>query len=416
MRWLIQSASIVAPGSALHGKKRDILIENGVITGIKAKIDDDKAEVIRYPKLKVSLGWTDLRVDFRDPGAEYKEGLMSGLDAAAAGGFTGVVLMPRTSPVVDSKGQLEYLLRRSESHAVTLMPTGTLSQGAKGEQLAELYDLHTSGAVGFTDDRPLSRAELLRRALEYTQSFGGLVMSMPYDRDLTGHGVMHEGITSTKNGLKGIPVIAETTRVQRDLEILRYTGGRLHFHLITSEAAVKLIKAAKKEGLSVTCGVSANHLYFCDEDLAGYDRNLKTLPPFRTENDRKALVRGVKDGTIDVVCSDHKPQDIEAKKREFGTAEYGVAAIEQCFSAGLASGLNEDALINSMTAGADSVLGMERTLEEGVQANLTLFTTEDEFEVNASELSSKAYNNPYIGRQLPGRIYGIVNGDRAILR
>ncbi len=417
MRWLIKSARIVQPGHPLHEKHRDILIEDGVITSIRAKITEDHAQEVRYSELSVSPGWIDIQADFRDPGDEYKEGLNNGLDAAAAAGFTQVVLMPHTRPVVDSVGQLNYLLRERGRHPVTILPAGALSEGCKGEQLAELYDLHRGGAVAFTDDRHDLRGELLRRALDYTRSFDGLVMTRPYDTDLAGEGLMHEGLTSTRNGLKGIPVMVETTRIQRDLEILRYTGGRLHFQSISAAESVKLIRAAKREGLSVTCAVAAHHLFFTDKDLARYDRNLKVLPPFRTEKDRKALLKGVKDGTIDAICSDHRPEDIEHKKREFAQASYGIGAIEHTFSAALSAGVDEGTLITKLTTGAAGILGVAPpVLEEGLEANLTLYSPEGLDETDTSQLVSKAWNNPYIGRQLPGRIYGVMRGDLSALR
>lgn len=417
MRWLIKSARIIQPGHSLHEKQRDILIEDGVITSIRAKITDDTAQEIRYSNLCVSPGWIDLQADFRDPGEEYKEGLNTGLDAAAAAGFTQVVVMPRTQPVVDSVGQLNYLLRERGRHPVAVLPAGALSQGCKGKQLAELYDLHRNGAVAFTDDTNDLRGELLRRALDYTRSFDGIVMVRPHDADLAGEGLMHEGLTSTRNGLKGIPVMVETTRVQRDLEILRYTGGRLHFQSISAAESIKLIRAAKREGLQVTCAVAAHHLFFTDEHLAGYDRNLKVLPPLRTEKDRKALLKGVQDGTIDAICSDHRPEDIEHKKREFAQASFGIGAIEQTFGAALAAGLSEDIIVTKLTTGPADVLGMDTPLlEEEQVANLTLFSPKGLDAINAADLVSRAWNNPYVGRELPGKIYGVINGGLNVLR
>lgn len=417
MRWLIKSAQIIQPGHRLHQKQRDILIVDGFIESIRAKIEDDKAQEIRYDGLSVSRGWIDLQADFRDPGEEYKEGLSNGLDAASAAGFTQVVVMPNTKPVVDSVGQVNYMLRERGRHPVSVLPAAALSKGCEGKQLAELYDLHQHGAVAYTDDRNDLRGELLRRALDYTRSFDGLVMVRPFDEDLAGDGLMHEGHTSTRNGLKGIPAMVETTRVQRDLEILRYTGGRLHFQSISAAASVKLIRAAKREGLRVTCAVAAHQLVFTDEDLAGYDRNLKTLPPFRSEKDRKALLKGLLDDTIDAICSDHRPEDIEHKKREFAQASYGVGAIEHTFAAALSAGLSEDAIISKLTSGPAHILGVETpVLEESQVANLTLFSPKGLDIVTSADLVSNAWNNPYIGLEMPGKVYGVMVGDLSALR
>ena len=417
MRWLLSSVKIVEPGHSLHGKKRDILIEDGKITRIASKISDTKAQQIKEKGLCVSSGWVDSRATFRDPGDEYKEGLLNGLDAASAGGFTHVALLPSTEPVVDNKGQVQYMLARSQSHAVRVLPTAMISKQGEGKQLAELYDLHKAGAVGFTDGFSTDRSALLLRALEYTRNFSGLVISVPQDSDISGEGVMHEGKISTTNGLKGIPTIAETTRVKRDIDLARYTGGRLHFALISSAESVKLIRDAKKEGLNITCGVSAHHLYFNDDDLEDFDSNLKVLPPFRAKNDRKALLKGVKDGVIDVICSDHQPEDVEHKKLEFQYAQFGIGAIEQTFSAALSSGVELDDVISAVCTNPRKLFNLSETgLEEGSKADITLFFADQEKEVQEDGLFSKSWNNPYVGKKLRGDVYGIVRGAQVVTR
>ena len=417
MRWLLQSVTIVFPGHPLDGKQRDILIEDGVIQSIKAKITAESATKIRVKGLCVSPGWVDARADFKDPGEEYKEGLANGLDTAAAAGFTHVITLPGTYPPVDHRSQVEYILRRAQGHPVRLHPAACLSEGRKGMQLAELFDLAQGGAVAFTDDQSVERAELMKRALEYSSQLKGVVCSFPLDRDLTGKGVMHEGYTSTLNGLKGIPEIAETIRLQRDIELLRYTGGSMHVSLIASAASLELVRKAKKEGLALTCGVSANHLYFADHDLADYDANLKTLPPFRSEADRKALVKGVKDGVIDLVCSDHKPEDVEHKDREFVRASDGLGAMEQCFSAAVTGGLDAATFVERVALAPRSIFQLpEAEIKEGVMADLTLFLPEVEGKVERANLQSRAWNNPYLGRELKGKVYGIFNQSGAILK
>ncbi len=413
MRWLIKSAQIVAPDTPIHGKQRDVLIENGIIASVKAKITASDTETIAMPGLHVSMGWIDSRVDFRDPGEEYKEGLLNGLDAAANGGFTGVVVMPGTQPAIDHRAQMEYLLSKGSSHVVHILPAGSISKQLQGEQLAELYDMRHAGAVCFTDDRPIERPELMRRALEYSSSFGGVIATLPYDLDLLGKGCMHEGATSTVNGLKGIPEMTETVRLMRDIEILRYTGGQLHVFMISSARAVGLIRSAKKEGLAITCGVSAQHLFFNESALSDYNTHLKVLPPLRSEADRKALIKAVNDGTIDVICSDHRPEDIEHKDREFVRASFGIGAIEQTFSAARTAGISTDTFVDRVTRGVDAVFNLpSRSFEEGQEANLTLFLPDAKYTVNPSLLMSKGVNNPYIGKTLTGRIVGVMRGNR----
>ncbi|MCH2199222.1 MAG: dihydroorotase [Flavobacteriales bacterium] len=416
MRWLIKSATIVDPNSPLNGKKRDILIQNGKISDIKSKISDKKAKEISFPNLHVSPGWVDTRAHFADPGEEYKEGLQNGLDAAAAGGFTHVVSMPDTTPVIDSKGQLEYLLRRSDGHATRLCPAGALSQGSKGKQLAELYDMHCSGAVMFTDGHSTKRTELMRRALEYTKTFGGVVGSLPFDEDLSAKGNMHEGVTSTMNGLKAIPTMAETIRIMRDIELLRYTGGRLHFMLVSSAEGLNLIKRAKKEGLEVTCGVSVHHLMHTDEDLVDFNSNLKVSPPFRSKSDRSALLKAVKDGTVDVICSDHRPEDVEHKKLEFPQANFGIGAIEDSFSVAMTAGVSPEQFVERTAHAGRKLIGLEASaIQKDVEADLTLFDPSLKHEVNKDHISL-AYNNPYVGQELTGKVFGVIRGEAAAIR
>ncbi|MFT6768284.1 MAG: dihydroorotase [Flavobacteriales bacterium] len=416
MRWLIKSAQIVDPGGKHHGRKRDLLIDDGVITSIKTSIQDENAESIVLKNLHLSPGWIDAKANFRDPGDEDKEGLINGLDAAASGGFTHVVLMPGTNPVIDNKGQVEYLLRRSDDHVVRALPTGNISKGSEGKQLAELFDMHKSGAIAFTEDGPVAKGELMRRALEYSRTFGGVVCSLPQEESISNNGVMHEGVTSTMNGLKGIPEMVETIRLNRDIALLRYTGGRLHVMLISCAESVRIIKEAKKEGLNITCGVSAHHLFFNDESLSNFDANLKVHPPIRAEEDRKALIKGLQDGTIDVVCSDHKPEDVEHKKLEFELANFGIGAIEQTFSAAL-NHLELDLLISKLTTGPREVFNLrEQHIEEGAEADLTLFDPHSEYTVDKASLMSLAWNNPYEKLKLTGIVHGIILGDRAVLR
>jgi dihydroorotase len=416
MAWLLKSVTIVSPGSPLNGAVRDIHIENGEIRDIKANLKAGDAETIRIPGLCVSPGWVDLCADFRDPGEEYKEGLANGLDAAARGGFTHVVTMPGTHPAIDHRSKVEYILARSANHAVRVLPAATMSEKRAGEQLSELYDMQQAGAVLFTDDQPIERAELMRRALEYSTSLGALIGAYACDADLLGKGVMHEGLTSTGNGLKGIPEMVETIRLQRDLELLRYTGGRMHVMAISTAESVKLIREAKKSGLQVTCSVSANHLFFNDQALEGFDANLKVLPPFRDETDRKALIRAVNDGTIDAICSDHRPEDVEHKDREFVRATFGIGAIEQCFSAALAAGITAERFVERTAIAPREILGLSAAaIEKGAPADLTLFTANGAETIAKGQNISKAWNNPYLGHTLPGKVHGIIRGPHVVL-
>lgn len=419
MKTLIKAAKIVDPASQHNGKKRDILIEKGVITKIAAKIEDKDAKVIDRKNLHVSPGWLDLRANFRDPGHEYKEDINSGLNAAARGGFTGVVIMPSTSPVIDSKSAVEYALKRAEGNTVELFVAGALSEGMAGKRLAELYDMHKAGAVLFTDDKePVSNTEMMHRGMEYARNFDGTIMSFPFDEGICPGGLMHEGKMSTSLGMKGIPVIAESMRLQRDLDILRYTSSKLHVALISSAEGVKIIKQGKKEELNLSCSVAAANLVFSDEDLKLFNPDFKALPPYRSKEHQKALIKALKDGTIDAICSDHSPQDVEAKKREYENAEFGQSSIEATFSAAiLALGDDPDSLsliVERMSSGPRRILGLEPIqIEEGATANISLFDPELKWTYKKESIRSKSEYSPFRDLELKGKALGIIKGKRS---
>lgn len=408
MKVLLKSALIIDQRSPLNGKKRDILIENGKITSIAASISEPKAKEITTKGLTVSPGWIDLRANFCDPGFEFKEDIASGIQAAKRGGFTTVVLMPSTNPVIDSKSGVEYVLSKAKNNDVKILVAGSLSDKMEGKQMSEMYDMHQAGAIAFTDDKKSVGAELMMRALEYTLNFNGLVMSFPYEKGVSSHGQMNEGITSVSMGTTGIPNIAEEIRLQRDIELLRYTGGKLHVSLISTAKSVELIRKAKKEGLNITCAVAAHQLYFLDEDLKTFDTNLKVMPPFRSKEDRKALIAGLKDGTIDAICSDHTPQDVEHKVREFEDASFGISSIETTFFtaySALEKHLSIEEIVAKFTTAPAKVLGIEQNeIKEGEQANLTLFSTEENTIVDSSKWKSKSKNSPLFGKELKGKV------------
>ena len=420
MRWIIKSATIVDPTGPLNGKKRDLLIENGIVQDIKSKISETKgASIIDASGLFLSLGWLDLGARFCDPGDELKEDLTTGLDAAASGGFTEVVVFPSTSPPVDQKASVEYLSRSSEVHAVKVLPAGCISQKRKGKQLAEMVDMHLAGAVAFTDDIPIDNADLMNKALEYSKSFNGLIFSIPYNSELAEDGQMHEGIISTQLGLKGIPTISENMRIARDLELLRYTNGKMHIFGVSSLRSIELIKKAKKEGLSLTASVAAHQLAYSDEDLLNFDSNLKVQPPFRSKKDQQGLIKALKEGIIDAVHSDHNPQQIEDKKREFEYAKEGISSIQTCFSFLLNSvskQLDPEQIVEVLSHRPRMVLGKEATpIAKDMKANFTLFATEQSTLFNSENWRSKSKNNPLLNTSSVGFIKGIINGDQVVL-
>jgi dihydroorotase len=381
MEIIIKGVTILDPKGPHHGSKKDVSILDGTIAAIEANIDaPETAEVWEESGAHLSLGWMDLQADFAEPGAEPKEGLDNGLAAANAGGFTHVVLNVTQEPIPDTKSNIAYLISRSEEAATRLLPLGTVSKGGAGKQLAEMRDLAESGAVGFSDDAPLDSVEMLRRALEYSHGMAQPVMTCPLELGLNAHPQMHEGATSTHMGVVGNPHVSETMRIKRDLDVLRYTGGKLHFTCISAAESVELIRAAKAEGLQVSCATSAHHLFFVDEDLSAFDGTIKTLPPFREHSDREALCAGVLDGTIDAIISDHRPEDLEHHDVEFMLATYGMVGIETVYPVAKAAlahaedATAEAAIVRALTAGPRSVLGWDTPhIEVGARADLTWF-------------------------------------------
>ena len=406
MKVLLKSALIYDPTSVHHGKKRDVLLQGNRVVSISPEIQDSRVKSIQAKGFIVSRGWTDLTARSGEPGAEYKEDFNSLKHAARRGGYARVAILPSTQPVIESKSSIQFIQNQSEP-SISLLPIGALSQKMEGKQLAEMFDMQQSGAVAFSDDRGNIGTELMCRALEYARNINGLVMALPWDRGLNGNGQMHEGPISVSLGMKGIPNQAEEIRVQRDIELLRYCGGRLHFMLISTSRSVDLIRKAKRDGLQVTCGVAAHQLLFTEENLTGFDSNYKVIPPFRSKEDRKSLIAGLKDGTIDVIVSDHCPEDVEHKVREFEDANFGISSIEASFCVAftaLEKHMSPEEIIEKFTTGPERILGTEAlAVAEG--ALVSVFNPESNTEFTSATWVSKSQNSPIIGMTLRGEVH-----------
>ncbi|NND89199.1 MAG: dihydroorotase, partial [Flavobacteriaceae bacterium] len=303
MKVLLKSATIVDVTSKYHLKKKDVLIEKGKIAQISDSIEvDQKVKTVQLDNLHISQGWFDPSVSFGEPGFEERETIKNGLKVAASSGFTDVAVNTNTDPVTDSKGHIKYLLSEAEKSATTLHPIGAMTLRSEGKDLAELFDMNTAGAIAFYDyKKPVSNANLLKIALQYTERFDGLIQSFPLDESVARNGLMNEEETSTRLGLKGIPALSEELQISRDLYLLEYTGGKLHIPTISTAKAVDLIRKAKKKGLQVSCSVSISNLFLDDMILESFDTHYKLMPPLRTKSDTKALLKGLQDGTIDGV-------------------------------------------------------------------------------------------------------------------
>ena len=415
MKILLKEIEIHAPGSALHKKKRNILIEDGVIAEIGDK--NFRADhTISRNNLKVSIGWFDMRADFCDPGFEIKEDLRTGRSAAASGGFTEVLLLPNTHPIIQTKNDISYLLSANQRNLVQIHPMAAVTENNAGEELTEMIDLYSSGASAFSDGRnPVWHSDILLKALLYLQKFDGLLINRPEDTMLTRMGSMNEGIQSTVLGLRGMPRLGEEIMIERDLKILDYAGGKIHFSNISTSDSVRLIRKAKKENLKVTCDVAAHQLVLNDSMLKDFDSNFKVNPPLREEKDIKALRKGLEDGTIDVVVSSHTPQDEESKKTEFDIAEFGMIGLQTVFPLLMSIDKNLNWLEN-ITTKPREILKLEiPTIEKGALANLTLFDPNLDWEYNEKENRSKSKNSPFLGKSLKGKALGVFNNHQCYL-
>ncbi|QCX39349.1 dihydroorotase [Aureibaculum algae] len=417
MNLLIKSAKIIDRHSPFHLKTQDILIENGKITEISSTIKNiNNIKEIELENLHISVGWFDTSVSFGEPGFEERENLPNGLNVAAKSGFTAVAVNPNTYPVIDNKSAVEFLINKAKGNIVNLYPIANLTQQASGQEIAELFDMSNSGAIAFSDyNKSISNANLMKIALLYAQNFDGLVMSFPQNNSLSNNGVANEGAMSTKLGLKGIPTVAEELQIARDLFLLEYTGGKLHIPTISTEKSVKLIAEAKKKGLNVTCSVSAHHLFLNDSELNEFDTNYKVKPPLREKTDLNALKKGIVNGTIDMITSDHNPIDIENKKVEFENAKNGTIGMESFFGA-INKVLPLEKTIDCITNSPRMRFKIENpTIAKGEIANITLFNPDTEYVFGEENIFSTSKNSAFIGKQLKGKVYGIFANNKFVI-
>jgi dihydroorotase len=416
MNILLKETTVIDVTSKHHLKKRDILIENGVIKKIASSIvNSTNAKEIKLPNLHVSQGWFDTSVSFGEPGFEERETIKNGLKTAAHSGFTHVAINTNTNPVTDNKSTIKYLKSEAVNHAVNLYPIGALTSGAKGEHLAELFDMKNEGAVSFYDYKvPIKNPNLLKIALQYSQTFDGLVQSFPFEKYIAQKGMVNEEVNSTKLGLKGIPSLAEELQIIRDLYILEYTGGKLHIPTISTKKSVSLIKEAKQKGLNITCSVAITNLLLTDDVLESFDTNYKLLPPLRTNTDIKALLKGIKEGVIDAITSDHNPIDIEHKKIEFDHALYGSIGLESCFG-GLNSLFSTETTVKMLTGLKEEFSIEPIGIEENNNADITLFNPNGEWVFSEKHILSSSKNSALIKSKLKGNVYGIFANKKLVL-
>lgn len=419
MKILLRQATIADPDSAYNGQVCDILINEGMISKIAAKISETADEVVEADGLTVSPGWVDLFSHFCDPGYEYKETLETGAAAAASGGYTHVFVLPNTQPIVDNKTQVEYISRKSGDLPVTIHPLGAITKGTEGKDLAEMYDMRSSGAIAFSDGlNPVQSPGLFVKALQYVKALDGVLIQVPLDKSIGAGGLINEGVISTRLGLPGIPALAEEVIIKRDIDLLRYTQSKLHITAVSTENGLALIKAAKAEGLNITCSITPYHLFFCDEDLQTYDTNLKVNPPLRSKADMLALREAVLNGTVDCIASHHLPQDWDNKTCEFEYAKNGMTGLQTVFAVvnHLLPEISAKRINALFSLNARNIFGLPAVkIVEGAAADLSLFTKSGTTLLTKQQIRSKSFNTPFLDTELNGKVLGIIHKGNLIL-
>jgi dihydroorotase len=418
MNLLIKGGRVIDPSQGLD-EKLDILVVDGMIAETGKKLAAGKGtEVIDAKGMIVSPGLIDMHVHLRDPGLEYKEDIVTGTRAAAAGGFTSVVCMPNTKPVNDNKAVTSYIIAKAGAEGlVNVFPVGCITQGMKGENLAEMGDLKEAGCVAVSDDgKPVSNPELMRRALEYAKGMGIMLISHSEDLGLSADGQMNDGFTATELGLKGIPWVAEDAAIARDVFLAEFTGSPVHIAHVSTKGAVRIIRDAKARGVKVTCETAPHYFALTEDAVRGYDSNAKMNPPLRAAEDVEAIRAGLADGTIDTIATDHAPHHLDEKDVEFVLASNGIIGLETSLPLSLAlveaKVLDLSDLVARMSTNPARILGIDRgTLKQGAVADITVIDPAARWTVEADMLASKSKNSPFLGMMMKGKAaYTIVNG------
>ena len=416
MKLLIKQAKIICSNKPFHGEIKDILIEDGIITNISDYLDAQADKSITSENLHVSIGWMDVFAQFSDPGYEYRESLESGIAAAAAGGFTNVMIAPNTNPTLSSKTQIEYIVQKASQFAVNIHPIGSITKNAAGSELAEMYDMHQSGAIAFSDGtNPVQNAGIIIKALQYVLANQSVIIQIPDDKNIAANGLINEGVISTQLGLPGKPAIAEELMISRDIELAKYTKSKLHITGVSTRRSIEIINEAQQLGVNITASATPYHAHFCDEDLMDYNTNLKVNPPLRTKADMLAVREAIAEGVINCIASHHTPLHSDEKNCEFEYAKFGMIGLENVFGVLNSHAKNVETLINQLTTNPRNIFGLfTPKIEKGEKACLTLFDPTITYTFEQKDIKSKSTNNPYIGQTFTGKVLGIINNNKIV--
>jgi dihydroorotase len=421
MNLLIKGGRLIDPSQNLDDTL-DLLVENGLVKEVgKGLSAPAGSETIDAAGKIVVPGLIDMHVHLRDPGLEYKEDIVSGTRAAAAGGFTSVACMPNTKPVIDNKAIASYIINKAKQEGYcNVFPVGSITYGLSGDRMSEMGELKESGCVAVSDDgRPVANSELMRRALEYARGMGIMVITHAEDLSLVGEGVMNEGFTSTEIGLKGIPRVAEDIATARDVMLAEYTNSPIHIAHVSTEGSVRVIREAKARGVQVTCETAPHYFTLTDDAVRGYKTNAKMNPPLREAGDVSAIKAGLKDGTIDCIATDHAPHHLDEKDVEFNVAMNGIIGLETSLPLSLRlveeGVLTLNQLVDKMSANPSNILGLQRgSLKAGSVADITLIDPTAEWTVVADKLASKSKNSPFLGWKMKGLSAGTILAGKIV--
>ncbi len=414
MNLILRNVTVIDPRSPYHLKQTDIYFSQGKIKKMGSNLAAmPGVKEVSEKGLHISPGWTDFQVTIGEPGREMRETLDSASRCAIKGGITTLCMLPSTQPALDNRSQIEFILGRNASLPVNIYPFGALTIGREGKEMAELLDMAEAGTSVFTDGkRNIENPKLFELILQYAKNRNLLVVHHADTFKLTQHAVMHEGDVSTRLGLRGFPAFAEEMAIQRDLYLLEYTGGKLHIPIITTRGSVELIREAKSKGLQITCGTAPQYLLFTDEALESFDPLFKVNPPYRTKSDVEALIQGLMDGTIDVICSDHTPVDDEHKNHELEHAEFGITNLETFFAAARTAtyaSIDITALIEKISLNPARLAGIPiPVVREEETAHCTLFYPDVSWTFDATTSLSLSKNNPFHNFTFKGKPYGII--------